>query len=34
MEQAEAWKTSLGLLQSEVLPKVRHLTPKPASAAA
>jgi alkanesulfonate monooxygenase SsuD/methylene tetrahydromethanopterin reductase-like flavin-dependent oxidoreductase (luciferase family) len=34
VEQSDAWKSSLGLLQTEVLPKVRHLTPKPAAAAA
>jgi hypothetical protein len=33
-EQAEAWKTSLGLLQSEVAPKVKHLAPKSAPKAA
>ena len=27
VESPEAWKTSLGLLQSEVLPKVKHLVP-------
>jgi alkanesulfonate monooxygenase SsuD/methylene tetrahydromethanopterin reductase-like flavin-dependent oxidoreductase (luciferase family) len=27
MENPEAWRTSLGLLQTEVLPKVRHLVP-------
>ena len=27
VENPEAWKTSLGLLQTEVFPKVRHLTP-------
>jgi alkanesulfonate monooxygenase SsuD/methylene tetrahydromethanopterin reductase-like flavin-dependent oxidoreductase (luciferase family) len=35
MENPEAWRTSLGLLQSEVLPKVRHLVPpKPRGALA
>ena len=34
LENPEAWHTSLGLLQSEVAPRVRQLTPKPASAVA
>jgi alkanesulfonate monooxygenase SsuD/methylene tetrahydromethanopterin reductase-like flavin-dependent oxidoreductase (luciferase family) len=33
-ENPEALRTSLGLLQTEVLPRVRHLVPKPALAAA
>jgi alkanesulfonate monooxygenase SsuD/methylene tetrahydromethanopterin reductase-like flavin-dependent oxidoreductase (luciferase family) len=33
-ENPEAWRTSLGLLQTEVLPRVKHLVPKPALAAA
>jgi alkanesulfonate monooxygenase SsuD/methylene tetrahydromethanopterin reductase-like flavin-dependent oxidoreductase (luciferase family) len=27
VESPEAWKTSLGLLQSEVAPRLRHLVP-------
>jgi len=35
MENPEAWRTSLGLLQTEVLPKVKHLLPaKPQAALA
>jgi len=34
IDQPEAWHTSLGLLKNEVLPKVQHLTPKPATAVA
>jgi hypothetical protein len=35
MDNPEAWRTSLGLLQSEVLPKVKHLLPpKPMAARA
>ena len=30
-ENPEAWRTSLGLLQTEVLPRVKHLVPKPAA---
>jgi alkanesulfonate monooxygenase SsuD/methylene tetrahydromethanopterin reductase-like flavin-dependent oxidoreductase (luciferase family) len=33
-ENPEAWRTSLGLLQTEVLPRVKHLAPKPALEAA
>ncbi len=32
-ENPSAWRTSLGLLAEEVLPKVAHLTPKPSAAA-
>ena len=35
LDSPEAWKTSLGLLQSEVAPRVRHLVPeRPAALAA
>ena len=27
VESPQAWKTSLGMLQTEVLPKVKHLVP-------
>jgi alkanesulfonate monooxygenase SsuD/methylene tetrahydromethanopterin reductase-like flavin-dependent oxidoreductase (luciferase family) len=33
-ENPEAWRTSLGLLQTEVLPRVKHLVPKQAALAA
>ena len=33
-ENPEVWRASLGLLQTEVLPRVKHLVPKPALAAA
>ncbi len=33
-EKAEAWKSSLGLIQTEVASKVKHLIPEPATAAA
>ena len=32
-DKPEAWRTSMGLLMNEVLPKVSHLTPEPAAAA-
>ncbi|MBX6746965.1 MAG: LLM class flavin-dependent oxidoreductase, partial [Acetobacteraceae bacterium] len=34
VENPEAWRTSLGLLAEEVLPRVRHLVPQPGAAAA
>ena len=34
LEKPEAWHTSLGLLMTEVLPKVRHLVPSSSQAAA
>jgi alkanesulfonate monooxygenase SsuD/methylene tetrahydromethanopterin reductase-like flavin-dependent oxidoreductase (luciferase family) len=33
-ENPEAWKTSMAMLTGEVLPKVAHLTPEPATTAA
>ena len=33
-ENPEAWRTSMGLIEKEVLPKVAHLKPKPSTAAA
>lgn len=33
-ENPEAWRTSMGLIATEVLPKVAHLKPKPAAAVA
>ncbi|MET4699207.1 alkanesulfonate monooxygenase SsuD/methylene tetrahydromethanopterin reductase-like flavin-dependent oxidoreductase (luciferase family) [Constrictibacter sp. MBR-5] len=33
-ENPEAWRTSMGLIQSEVVPRVKHLMPKVAAAAA
>lgn len=33
-DEAEAWKTSLGMLMREVAPKLKHLEPKPAPKAA
>jgi alkanesulfonate monooxygenase SsuD/methylene tetrahydromethanopterin reductase-like flavin-dependent oxidoreductase (luciferase family) len=33
-ENPEAWRTSMGLIQSEVMPRVKHLMPKVATAAA
>lgn len=33
-ENPEAWRTSMGLIATEVLPKVAHLQPKPAAAVA
>jgi hypothetical protein len=34
LESPEAWKTSLGLLQTEVAPRVKHLVPKRSAALA
>jgi alkanesulfonate monooxygenase SsuD/methylene tetrahydromethanopterin reductase-like flavin-dependent oxidoreductase (luciferase family) len=34
LDKADAWHASLGMLKNEVLPKVQHLTPKPAKAVA
>lgn len=33
MDKPEAWRTSMGLFATEVLPKVQHLTPKPPAGA-
>jgi len=33
-DKPQAWRDSLGMLMTEVLPKVRHLEPKPATAVA